>query len=180
MAIVCSKCKKKIGLFSRTYICFYCGKAFCSNCINDLKSNNSYYFKLLEEPEYVVFDDYNFIDTRKNIACSSCVSKFHEKNSRISKALNSKKEIELLPYTYKGRRNILGPGVEISSIDHKDWDMCDDDLRFLARYYDCDIVMDIRKHRYVSTYEEDKDNGKGTYTKTLVTWSKTGVAFKLK
>lgn len=93
-------------------------------------------------------------------------------------AISSSRSVELVSKAYKGKKAITGDGIIIESNWHGDWDDCDNDLKIMARYYDCDIVMNVDKERSSETWEEEKDNGKGTYTRTRTIWKKTGVAYR--
>lgn len=179
----CSKCKKDIGFFSRTYICLYCGKTLCKNCIIKLESSESVLsiYRLLDLPHAdIICSPAPFFSTRKDVACVSCASKFTTEVARIQSAINSTAKVELLPATYHGRRNVIGNGIAIHSDWYQDWDCCDDDLIAQAHYYGCDCVMQIEKARTTETVEERKDNGKGYYKRAYTVWQKSGIAYKLK
>lgn len=119
------------------------------------------------------------IKTRKDVSCNSCYSHFTKAINEVKAVIASNKKIELLPITYHGKRNTIGTGIPVSSNWHEDWDDCDEDLIALAIYHGCDCVMEIEKYRDTETYEETKDNGKGTYTRTVSIWQKEGMAYKI-
>lgn len=179
----CSKCKKDIGFFSRTYTCIYCGKTLCKNCITKLDASNDILriYELLNLPHAdVICSPAPFFSTRKDVACSTCALKFKDEVTKIFNAMCSTAKAELLPSTYHGKRNTIGNGIEIESGWHQDWTDCDSDLVAQAHYYGCDCVMQIEKSRDTETVEEPKDNGKGTYTRSYTIWKKSGIAYKLK
>ena len=179
----CFNCKKNIGFFSRTYTCVYCGKTLCKNCVIPLEAEHNIIrlYKLLGLPHAdIICSPVPFISTRKDVACSSCALKFRSDIAEIRNALRSSAKVELLPATYHGRRNTVGEGIEIGSDWHADWTDCDDDLIFLAHYYGYDCVMNIEKDRDTETVEEEKDNGKGYYTRSYTIWQKKGTAYRLK
>lgn len=179
----CSKCQKEIGIFGRVYTCLYCGKTLCKQCRKplELPEGIGYTFELLDLPHAnIICDSVPIIKTRKDVSCKECYPKFINAINIVRKVKNSNKKIELLPNTYKGKRNTIGSGIRIISEWHEDWSECDDDLRLLAIYNNCDCVLEIEKERDTETYEETKDNGKGTYTKSYTIWRKSGIAYPLK
>lgn len=179
----CSKCKKDIGFFSRTYTCLYCGKTLCKNCVTKLEGSESVLsiYRLLDLPHAdIICSSAPLFSTRKDVACVSCASRFTTEVTRIQSAINSTAKVELLPATYHGRRNVIGNGIAIHSDWHQDWDCCDDDLIAQAHYYGCDCVMQIEKDRATEMVEESKDNGKGYYKRSYTVWQKSGIAYKLK
>lgn len=177
----CSKCKNDIGFFSRAYTCVYCGKTLCKNCINKLEASGDvlHIYRLLNLPYAdVICSSIPIFNTRKDVACVSCLPRFTSEVFKIQSALNSCVKVELLPSTYHGKRNTIGKGVSIESSWHSDWNDCDNDLIAQARYYGCNCVMNIEKERDTETVEEEKDNGKGYYTRSYTIWKKTGIAYK--
>lgn len=179
----CFNCKKKIGFFSRTYSCVYCGKTLCKNCITHLEADNRILslYRLLGMPHAdIICEPIPVFSTHKDVACSSCAVKFQSDIAKIYNTLRSTTKVELLPSTYHGSRNTVGEGIEIESGWHADWTDCDDDLIFLAHYYGYDCVMNIEKDRGTETEELEKDNGKGYYTRSYSIWKKSGIAYKLK
>lgn len=179
----CSKCKKDIGFFSRTYTCIYCGKTLCKNCITKLEAsaNELRIYKLLNLPHAdIICASTPIFSTRKDVACSSCAIQFKGEIAKIFNAIRSNKRIELLPETYRGRRNTIGSGIQIESDWHQDWKNCDWDLVTQAKYLDCDCVMHIERMRDTETVEERKDNGNGYYKRSFTIWKKVGIAYKLR
>lgn len=96
----------------------------------------------------------------------------------VQQAIDTADNVEIVSIHYKGKKPINGMGVHIESRWHGDWTDCDYDLKVMARYYGCEVVMHVDKQRDVETWEEDKDNGKGSYTRSRTIWKKTGFAFK--
>lgn len=179
----CSKCKKDIGFFSRTYTCLYCGKTLCKKCITKLDAPDEILriYGLLNLPHAdVICSSTPLFSTRKDVSCTSCAVQFKTEIAKIFNSMRSTVKVELLPATYHGRRNIIGGGIEIESGWHQDWDCCDSELIVQARYYGCDCVMKIEKYRDTETVEERKDNGKGYYTRSYTIWKKVGIAYKLR
>lgn len=177
----CSSCKKNIGFFSRHYHCLYCGKSLCGECIKETTPPEqiSYVLRLADDPHAGDILSSSFISTRKDVACASCFrDKYLPRLNELQRAIDTSESVELVSKSYKGRKPISGDGIEISSLWHSDWDNCDYDLKVLARLNDCDIVMNVDKERDVETWEEEKDNGKGTYTRSRTIWQKTGIAYK--
>lgn len=179
----CSKCKKDIGFLSRTYSCVYCGKTLCKDCITKLDAPNEvlYVYELLGLPHADVICDYAPVfKTRKDVACPSCATKFKSQINKIINAFRSSSQVEILPASYHGKRNIVGDGIEIESRWHRDWNDCDKELKAQAQYYGCDCVMHVERDRDTETVEERKDNGNGYYTRSYSIWKKRGIAYKLK
>lgn len=179
---ICSKCGKKLGFFTREYKCIYCGKIFCKDCIKKIypSDNIRYLWSLLDLPNlYCVCHGSHIFSTDQNVTCHSCYPKYLQQAEPVKEALLSTEEVELLPSTYFGKRNVIGERIEISSNWHTDWNDCDDDLIMQAHYYKCNCVMKIKKERREEEEEREKSNGKGTYTVTRVYWRKTGLACKV-
>lgn len=180
----CSVCGKDIGIFSRTYKCVYCGRTLCKNCITELEASGEILdtYRLLGLPYAGVLGDCNFITTRRDVACSTCAVKFQTEVDKIFDALCSTEEVELLPSTYHGRRNVVGDGIEIESRWHKDWKCCDDELVAQAHYYDCDCVMKIERERETESECVHEGKGKGSSDRYYYysVWKKSGIAYKLK
>lgn len=177
----CSSCKKNIGFFSRHYHCLYCGKSLCGDCIKVTTPPEQigYVMELIDDPYSESILSQTLISTRKDVACADCFrSRYIPRLNELQRAIDTASAVELVSKSYKGRKPIAGEGEVIESGWHADWDECDYDLKILARFNDCDIVMDVDKQRDVETWEERKDNGKGTYTRSRTIWKKTGVAYK--
>lgn len=179
---ICSICKKKIVFFNRHYHCLYCGKSLCSDCIRTTKytSDEGYAMELIDIPFVDSILSNSFLSTRKDVVCSSCYkSRYTPELNRVQRAISLSNSVELVSKNYKGHKAITDTGIAIESRWHRDWNDCDDDLKILARYYDCDIVMNVDRDRDTESWQENKDNGNGTYTRTRTIWKKTGIAYKL-
>ena len=180
----CAKCGNNIGFLSRTYSCVYCGRTLCSNCKEVLKFPTGKIcniYELLDLPYAdIITREPPLISTRKDVSCKVCYYKFLSEVNKIKNAISSCKKIELLPATYRGKRKTIGEGKFLESLWHEDWADCDEELGAQAIYLGYDCVMNIEKERDTVTYEETKDNGKGTYTRSYTVWKKSGYAYKLK
>lgn len=177
----CSNCNKKIGFFSRHYRCLYCGRSLCADCINITNATETIAegLRIIKSPHIDDILSNTIISTRKDVTCDICFKdKYIPMVNDIRQAIDTSGNVELVSIAYKGKKPINGNGIHIVSRWHADWDDCDYDLKVLARYRGCDIVMHVNKDRDVETWEERKDNGNGTYTRSRTIWKKTGVAYK--
>lgn len=168
--MICTKCHKSIGLFSRKYNCRRCGKTFCSTCIDEVSAPKSI-MNLLEKvnnytPEFS-------ITKFAYVLCPKCAVHFNNTVRQMEVATTNTHRVELVSCNYHGRKPYTGTPIPISTDYYKDKSDAEEELKILAKYHNCNMVINTRI--YKERNEEKTEKG-GTYVYT--TWSYTGDAVK--
>jgi len=163
--MACSKCGKLLGFFYSRRECVKCGRDFCSDC-----SDNRPYHWTEELLSYNNLIDYG---TRSVWWCKECFEKYRHPLRKKLKALLERPipDIELVSINYKGYKPYIGEKISIQSFCYKDKSRCDEELKFLAFYLGCDMVIEIESEKETRWGGE---NGNYAYS----VFSKRGYAVK--
>jgi len=156
----CKACKKSFGIFRWRYICDYCEKTFCDDCLSKIPSMEKLHQSLQLE---------------RNTICQQCYTKrvshiFDKYNAAIIRG----ETIDIWPITYKGKIPIIiGSEKEpllTSWQKGKSKAMSELKTTLAYLYEDCDSVVQMEcKPRSASS-------GNYKYTE----WQATGIPAKRK
>lgn len=169
---ICTKCKKSLGWLTKEYQCARCRQIFCSTCI--IKTPIEGYARDINDLVYPSYKTKNRILYHYICACPSCENVIKAHVNQIDKSINTNQHVEIVSENYKGRKHYDYNGFlkDIETNFHKDMNDALEELKILARYYNCDMVIDVHKERKIE--ETESDNGKGTYKYSV--WSYSGKA----
>lgn len=107
------------------------------------------------------------------VLCPQCSVGFNQEVRKMSDALNNCGDVELVSINYKGRKRYWGNPISIKTQFYKERAEAEKELQTLARYYGCDMVINVERHR--EEEDEETDSG-GTYTYSV--WSYSGKAVR--
>lgn len=155
----CSKCQKSLNWLDRKYVCHWCGKTYCSNCIVPLHTN-SHIMDLLKLTKDFISPEYSFTKLH-SVLCPTCSNLFDGMASRMASACNNYHNVELVSIHYQGVKHHTGTPIPISTNSYRDRDEAAKELKILVKYYSCDMAIDVL---YMKETEEEKSNkGNGVH-----------------
>lgn len=165
----CANCGKSLGLFNREFKCSRCGKVFCSSCVVKAQASKSVWellclTKNYKKPKYSITKFEHYL-------CPDCISGFNREVDNMEEAIESDSHIELVSINYRGKKRYNGDPIDIRTYNYKDKEEAKEELKILARYYNCDMVIDVECIRDVD--EEETEHG-GTHKFSI--WRYTGSA----
>ena len=169
-SVSCFKCGRQLKILSFKYKCTRCGHIFCSNCIQKLEVSEETMKKLRRtngfvEPGGSFWTGYHL--------CPQCATGFKQEVRRMEASASSCEGVELVSSNYRGRKKYTGTPRYIETEYHRDREDSINELKTIARYYGCDMVIDVKCQRDVD--DEETDSG-GTYTYSV--WSYSGKAVR--
>ena len=131
----CKKCHRNLLTVKKRYLKTRFGIKEIAKLLEHIGIDISQYQSLLTyflgflEPSYVL--------------CDKC---FNEVQSLVSKMNDAMKHcwcVELVSCNYRGRKKYCGDGIQIESLFCKNKDDASFQLRSIAMFYDCDMVIDV-------------------------------------
>ncbi len=170
---ICSECCKPLFYsFFSAFHCSICGRALCSDCIKPVDCDK-YVFGLLERV------DSDIHRPRRSWAllggrflCPSCCMGYELKMNNMEAAINSCHSVKTFSINYEGGWiSRLERKQELRSSFYEDRDDAVNELRSMAKYLDCQYVIDLSFNK--DTGSEPGPNG-GTHYYTV--WQATGCA----
>lgn len=169
-SVSCSKCGRPLKVFSRKYKCSRCGRIYCKDCIQALDVSDEIMKKMrlvdgFVEPENSWLKGY--------VLCPSCAVGFNQEVRRMNLAQSASCDVELVSINYKGRKRYEGTPLFIETNWYKEKAVAQQELKTLARYHNCNMVVEVEIHR--NEEDEETDSG-GTYTYSV--WKYSGRAVK--
>ena len=168
----CTKCSKRIGLISIRYKCRQCKRIFCSNCMAkvNIPSEMIPLFELInefEKPEYS-------LTKLSYVFCPNCATAFNNAKEKLRIAMRNKYNVELVSKNYKGKKRYDKSYVKkIESHFNKDKEDSEEEIRILANYYDCDMVLEVE---IIKDQESKETDSGGTYIYNV--WKYKGYAVR--
>lgn len=174
MAKTCFLCKKKeakgflnsiLRRSVRLCNCDWCSsvenkKVFCPDCINHPPKDYTSHLLKSTDQKYAV-----------DFLCSLCFQTYMQDYEKMKVAIRSQKEVEVVPIDDQGQKNTKGESFKIETDYYEDSEEALDELKALARFYDCDIILDTES---LKNYEEEENESGDTYRYS--TWAYRGTA----
>lgn len=163
----CSRCgqeEKSTWFFGRSiYIdyCNVCGKDICNDCIRGVQKDSILYLLYL-------LNKYEYKDMSM---CPECNLLYQNDYSKMLYAYENNDDVEIVSANYKGEKKVSGDKYIIESDSNRDRDVSLNELKSIAKYLNCDIVIDVELKKDTD-WEETERGGTHYYT----TWRYTGVA----
>ena len=159
----CPFCGKRFGLFRLRF------RAVCGNCGQDLCYQCRY--SKPEEPELL---NYNIFNDIPDLWCPSCDEQkigsiVSERLERYDNSLKLAREVTCYSHRYRGQiRFIAGDSRHISSLQFRDRDEAEHNLKINAAYFNYDTIANLH-------FERETEND-GNYQYTV--WRASGDAGK--
>lgn len=164
----CSLCGQEenhpwlFGKCVNIYTCDFCGKRICTNCVKEIEDDGIKYLLGSLENKYK--------EEEMNL-CPECNNIYKRDYSKMRTAYLDNSDVEIVSINYKGKKEVSGEKYRIKSDFNCDKDVSLDELKSLARYLGCDIVIDVEFER--DTDYEETESG-GTYNYSV--WRYSGIA----
>lgn len=164
---VCNKIENKsiFNIFSWFKKCGWCGILCCKDCRKSISE-----FSRSEEKSLLREIDRKYDESR---LCTKCYSQYRRDFDKMTSAIKSHAPIELVSKNYKGSKPVVGNKHTIKTGYYEDREDAKKELITLARYFNCDIVLNV--HYCKEVMEEDTQSG-GVHRYS--TWAYQGVAAK--
>lgn len=169
-SVFCSKCGHPLKTFSRKYKCSRCGRVYCKNCIQVLDVSDEIMEKLRLVDDFVEPENYWL---KGYVLCPSCSVYFNQEVKKMKMAQSASRDVELVSINYKGRKRYEGTPLFIETNWYKEKAIAQEELKTLAKYHNCNMVIEVETHR--EEEDEETDSG-GTYTYSV--WKYSGRAVK--
>lgn len=174
MARTCFLCKKEevkgffnsiLGRSVRLCKCDWCStlenkRAFCPDCINLIPSDYASHLLKSTDQKYAV--DY---------LCSLCFQTYMQDYEKMRVAIRSQKEVEVVSADDQGEKQTKGESFKIKTDYYEDSEEALDELKALARFYECDIILETES---LKDYEEEETESGDRYRYS--TWAYRGTA----
>lgn len=161
---LCGQEEKSTWFFGRNiYVanCDLCGKNICEDCCIEVKEDEIQYLLCFFEDKY-----------KKHMPlCPDCNLLYQKEYSKMLDAYNNNDDVEIVSANYKGEKKISGENYNIKSDSNRDRDVSLKELKSIAKYLGCNIVINVDLKKYTD-WEETEGGGTHYYT----TWRYTGVA----
>lgn len=164
----CSRCgqeEKSTWFFGRNiyiYSCGVCGKKICNDCARGMDKDNIRYLLGLLEKKYK--EEYMEM-------CPECYCIYQNDYSKMLNAYNNNDDVEIVSANYKGEKKVSGDKHSIKSYFNRDREESLNELKALAKYLGCNIVIDVELNK--DTDWEETEGG-GTHYYTI--WRYLGIA----
>ena len=164
---LCHKCGKTIHILK--YRCENCKQTFCRDCMVkvEVPSYLGPFFELIDE---MPAPEYSWLKFGR-VYCPDCAAIFRASKKKLLSAISCQDEVELVSINYK--RYDKSSMRRIESYFNKDRSESESELKILAKYFDCDMVVNVKVIK--DTRESETESG-GTYIYTV--WQYVGDAVK--
>lgn len=149
--------------------CEWCGKLCCCDC-SERVYLTIHHDEIRERIDPKLHAEY---------LCPKCANTHKAEMNKIyeawDKACESDSPVEVVSANYQGKKDVFGERIPIKSDEYEDRDDALKELKALARYFNCDIIMEV-KFEKDSDWEETESGGEYRYS----VWSYSGVATRKK
>lgn len=144
--------------------CKWCGKLCCSDCAKTVDSKIHHVIRKRLDPKL-----------HAESLCPGCANKHQAEMNEIYQAWRnarcSDSPVEVVSANYQGRKYVFGEEISIESDDYEDKEDALKELKALARYFNCDIIMEVKLNKD-SDWQETERGGEYWYS----VWNYSGIA----
>lgn len=146
--------------------CEWCGELCCCDCAETIYSTIHHgEIRKRVDPKLFVLQ----------YLCPKCANMHKVEMDKVNEAWNnacqSDSPVEVVSANYQGKKHVFGERISIESDEYEDREDALNELKALARYFNCDIIIEL-KLKKDSDWEETESGGEHHYS----VWSYSGVA----